>query len=569
MHGVESVSQEAEEAPEQHQIMVVDDDPTNRLVLGAIVRKAGYQPLLAENGQEAITLFEAHRPLLVLMDIMMPEMNGYTATREIKARAGDEFVPVIFLTALNDEDALAECVRSGGDDFLTKPSKHVLVQAKIEAQLRNRALYATVKRQRDALHLHHERLRHEHDVAERLFANLQQPSLRERDNIRYHLSPVESINGDLILAANKTPPCEHYLLGDFTGHGLSAAIGAIPVSDIFYSMTRKGFHLAEVAREINRKLGIVLPTGLFLAACLVEVDHARRTVTVWNGGVPDLLVCGPEGIRGRVTSTHLPLGILADDAFDYSMEVLPFRGDEWLYLYSDGVTEAADQTGEMFGQERLERLFAEPRSDGWFLTLRDTVETFRDGAEPGDDLTLLEIRLAPQRPTTADSDRAAWRFGVDLNGEVLRNFDPLEVITRLLEAVSGLESHRERLYMLVAELYNNALEHGVLRLETAQKEDAAGFSAYYTAREERLQHLEGGWIKLEVRYHADADNRPAKVVVRVEDSGEGFDHQDLPPELGSNRRFSGRGIQLLRSFCSALHFYGRGNCVEAIYTLSV
>ncbi len=131
-------------APSAPRALVVDDDDTNRLVLSRHLQRMGMRVLQASNGIDGVAVFERERPQIVFVDVKMPGMDGYETTRRIKEAAGDSFVPVIFITALHDAAALLRCVESGGDDFLTKPFNHVLVQARVDALLRIRQLYETV-----------------------------------------------------------------------------------------------------------------------------------------------------------------------------------------------------------------------------------------------------------------------------------------------------------------------------------------------------------------------------------------------------------------------------------------
>ena len=114
-------------------VLIADDNQIDRMVLSRIVRNQGYQVLEAENGVEAVRAFDLHRPDIILMDVMMPVMDGREAARRIKADAGEDFVPVIFLTSLTDAQSLADCLESGGDDFLSKPYNHIILQAKISS----------------------------------------------------------------------------------------------------------------------------------------------------------------------------------------------------------------------------------------------------------------------------------------------------------------------------------------------------------------------------------------------------------------------------------------------------
>src|SRR5215510_1012373 len=171
-------------------VLIADDDRINRMVLHTMLKKDGHTVHVAENGQEAVSLFEQHQPDLVLMDVMMPNMDGYEATSRIKALAGERFVPVIFLTAMTDEQALVQCVECGGDDFLHKPYRHAILKAKIVALERVRQLYTTLQTQKDALASHHQRLQSEYAVAEKLFSMIVHPGCLDAPHLKYLLSPM-------------------------------------------------------------------------------------------------------------------------------------------------------------------------------------------------------------------------------------------------------------------------------------------------------------------------------------------------------------------------------------------
>ena len=214
--------------------LVVDDDAVNRMILEGMLTDSGYEVVLAENGQQAIKQYLDHQPNVILMDIMMPVLNGYEATVKIRELAGESFVPIIFLTAVTEEDELARCVRVGGDDFLTKPYSRIILMAKVEALTRMSTLYSTIKKQRDEIDLHNEHMLREQKVAKKIFSKVVHEGCLDLPNIKYMLSPLSVFNGDLLLAARTPSGGMNILLGDATGHGLPAAIGAVPISDIFY-----------------------------------------------------------------------------------------------------------------------------------------------------------------------------------------------------------------------------------------------------------------------------------------------------------------------------------------------
>lgn len=554
-------------------VLVVDDDETNRIVLGVMLRKDGHTVYLAQDGQEAVSLYKEKRPDLVLMDIMMPVMDGYESAQSIKAAADCHFVPIIFLTALTDEQALAKCLEVGGDDFITKPVSRVILRAKLEAAARMRGLYGELERQQRDLSIIHERLHHEHKVAEEVFTKIVRSTGSMAANIRSELLPFAITNGDLMLVAQSQTGSQYVLLGDCTGHGLSAAIGAIPVTDIFYAMTRKGFGVREIVAEMNRKLHATLPTGQFLAACLMELDHHRGTIKIWNGGIPDMIrVAATNGEITLIPSRNLPLGIVANEEFDIDVEARHINHRDRIYLYSDGLIDARCETGEMFGQERLIKVMqANVERDGLFDEVRNSVADFRGGQPQEDDIALVEVlcdaglleRNEVHRDDVCHNSR--YELSVSLGSQVFRDFDPLYLINALINGVAALDSHRSYLYTILVELYTNALEHGILGLDCTLKKTAEGFSQYYTERERMLSELNEAWMRIDIECIVEDDG--GELILQIEDSGNGFDVGALRNKICMDdySDVSGRGVEMVRSLCRSLTYDLRGNFVRAVY----
>lgn len=182
-------------------VLIAEDGAADRLLLSSIVRRQGHRVLAASNGLEALELFQGQRPQIVLMDAMMPVMDGFEAARRIKALAGETLVPIIFLTSLSEGEALARCLEAGGDDFLAKPYNPVILAAKINAMDRLRRLQETVLQQRDQITRHHDYLLNEQRVAKAVFDKVAHSGCLNAPNIRYLQSPYALFNGDLLLAA--------------------------------------------------------------------------------------------------------------------------------------------------------------------------------------------------------------------------------------------------------------------------------------------------------------------------------------------------------------------------------
>ncbi len=371
-------------------ILIVDDDNTNRLLLRSHLNQAGYQVLEARDGAEAVEMYNLHQPHAVLMDVMMPVMDGYEATRIIRQLASSRYVPIIFLTALTDERSLARCVETGGVDFITKPYNKTLLKLKLEAVLRIRTLYAQLEVHAQTISAQNDYMQQEQETAERIFSNMVHRGHLLDDCFDYRVAPSAIFNGDLLLAMRLDKAGYRILIGDFTGHGLPAAVGAIPVAEIFYAMTAKQIPLNILVREINRKLKAILPAEIFLSLCVMDVSATQ--LEIWNGGIPDILVKpGNEPGLLHLVSQHPPAGILPDASFSDETQRIELTTDSCVYAYSDGVTEISNSNGEMFGEQRLQECLLHDNGLGAVARTWAAVAEFTGVANQIDDMTMIEI----------------------------------------------------------------------------------------------------------------------------------------------------------------------------------
>ena len=553
-------------------VLIADDNMTDRMLLSSIVRRQGHHVVQADNGEEAVRVFETMRPQLVLLDAMMPIMDGFEAARRIKAMAGEALVPIIFLTSMTEEQALVACLEAGGDDFLAKPYNQVILAAKINAMDRLRRLQATVLEQRDQISRHHDYLLNEQRVAKAVFDQVAHSGCLSSLNIRYMQSPYALFNGDLLLASFTPSGDMHVMLGDFTGHGLPAAVGAMPVAEVFYGMTAKGYGLAEILREMNAKLKRILPVDMFCCATLLNVSFQRLQVEVWNGGLPDgYILYQGSGERMALASRHLPLGVLTRKDFDDKTEVHSLSQGDQLFLMSDGVIDTANADDQLFGAELLQAVLSGNR---WphrlFEEIQGALDEFR--GESRDDVSMVQIFVVepsslPHTPVIfSDSGQSSpldWSAAFEYCGETLRRFNPLPHLLQLLQEVHGLRTQSGALYSVLTELYSNALEHGVLGLDSELKRDARGFAQYYRQRNERLAALDSGFVRLQLRVTPEGSGG-GRLTIRVEDSGNGFDVPQVLARPTPSQGLSGRGVNLVRQLSERAEWAedGRSVCVE-------
>jgi len=557
--------------------LIVDDELSNRIILKSLLKKNGYEVIQAIDGADAVSKFCEHGADMVFMDVMMPIMDGYEAATKIKEITADHFTPIIFLTAMTDEDALARCIEVGGDDFLTKPLNHTLLRAKILAMERIRDLH------RDLYQLYG-RMHRDEEIAEQVFSNAVLADNVAFDHIHSLSRPADIFSGDILLTCFSPSNDLNILLGDFTGHGLAAALGALPVSEVFRSMSMKGFSPAQILSTINEKLSNMLPTGMFLATLYVTIDHELEHIIVCNCGMPDLLILdgSNNSIKQRIISSSLPLGIDHNLVLQDKMEVCFIKPGDHILLATDGVSEARNTSGELFGQARIDEIVKTQNNGSFVLdTITKQLEEFCGNAPQDDDITAAEIPCTSQLfqekesvksvseiPHTTQHDHSSnigddIDFNLTLRHGRLRNANPIPLLISYIQETVGLDEHRATLFTLLTELYVNALDHGVLGLSSKLKDTTDGFTHYLHERERLLAVLDKGSISIGLKIEPNSTG--GKIIICVEDSGEGFDFRKKRGNT-SDTALCGRGLMLLEELCESLEYHEPGNKVVAVYS---
>jgi two-component system, HptB-dependent secretion and biofilm response regulator len=363
--------------------MVVDDTPENIDVLKGVLHEL-YILRPAISGELALRLALVEPlPSLILLDIMMPGMDGYEVCRRLKANPLTAMIPVIFITAMSETENEVRGLALGAVDYLTKPVVPAIVKARVHTQLALRQAQHDLEGKNLILN-------DEKELLEDIVTRMRCASPFDAKGVRHIQSSLERTAGDIVLSAFRPDGAQHVLVGDFSGHGLTAAFGGPLVSYIFYRLSAEAYPLAYILEEVNRILFRQLPTQMYMAAGAVEISADRKYSNVWNCGMPPVL-CLNDTLQ-RISSTGLPLGISETiDSFEPQARITMTPGMH-IYVYSDGITEAMSAGKTLYGQARLEALILRIHSEQLPLeTIWGELEAYCGGQGLSDDAVLVEI----------------------------------------------------------------------------------------------------------------------------------------------------------------------------------
>lgn len=547
-------------------ILVADDSRLQRDMLALLLSNIGCEVIMVEDGCAAVESFIKYQPDLVLLDIMMPKKDGIQAAKEILAMLQDDYVPIVFITSMDSEDVLSKCVVAGGDDFITKPYNNVLLTAKINSLLRVKRIYQELRQQKQELLRYQELYEQEQQVAANLYKNILHADFVETSILRYSLSPMALFNGDILLTA-KAPGNRFYvLLGDFTGHGLSASIGAEPTAQIFYGMARKGFAGVDIIKEINRKLHRLLPVNMFLAATLVTLSTDSSFMEMITCGLPAHYLLHKQTRKIRsIESKNVPLGIIS--TFEPKVEYYEIAAQDFLYMFTDGVIEAQNLDGRQFDTTGVIACL-EADVESHYDAIMEKLHGHSKGLEQQDDVTFVELQCdlsaavwqSESKPVQQIKYPAlTWSGHMNFDVVVLQQVNPVPVMINLLMDVQGLQRYREAIFCIVNELFLNALDYGLLHMDGALKRTSEGLIKFHSLKKQCMQAVTAGTVNVDFQHRPTTDG--GRLSIAIKDSGAGFDFEK---EL-IQQRSTPRGIHRVNALCQQLQYSDGGREVQAVF----
>jgi phosphoserine phosphatase RsbU/P len=381
-------------------LLIVDDNDDNRYTLTRRLQREGYTDLTpAVDGEQALELLQARPFDLVLLDVMMPGLNGYQVLEHMRADPRLRHVPVIMISAIDEMDSVIRCIELGAEDYLAKPFNPTLLRARTSASLEK-------KRMRDEIVRHVRRMERELETARAIQLSMVPtvfpPCSAEQPLAVYAtLQPAREVGGDLYDCFWIAPERLCLVVADVSDKGASAALymartrTVVRLVATFLGKAQGAAPSVEaLLAGINDELCRDNPHAMFVTMLLCVVDVRTGEFEWCNAGhtlpylvVPAVRVSPLDGGRG------IPVGIRPAAVFKASRAAL--APGETLFLYTDGVTEAANGAGEFFGEDRLEASllsFGDPDPQGLVRAVLRDVAAFAGAVDPSDDIAALACR---------------------------------------------------------------------------------------------------------------------------------------------------------------------------------
>ena len=369
-------------------VLIVDDAKANVDILVDALRH-DCKLSVAMSGESALQSIARSAPDLVLLDILMPGIDGYEVCRRLRAAPATREIPVMFLSSLEEVKDKAKGFELGANDYVTKPFEPLEVKARVRSLLKAKAYNDAVK----------EKIASELRIAKEiqlgfLPADLAATTAGSGFEIETLLEPAREIGGDLYEVLRTDDGRLVVAIGDVSGKGIPAALFMAVTMTLVRTMGLRCREPDEIVSHVSEALVRQNPQGMFVTLFCAVFDPAKSVVTCASAGHPSPALLRP----GAAPSLPLaPTGGVAgfEPGLKLSRQELPLQPGDTLVLYTDGVTEAMNEGEELFGDERLlAHLALEPgRSAAETVrSLSGAVKSFVGKREPSDDLAILAVR---------------------------------------------------------------------------------------------------------------------------------------------------------------------------------
>jgi phosphoserine phosphatase RsbU/P len=387
----------ASKAEPQHRLLVVDDNEMNRDMLSRRLERQGFKVELAENGQQALESICARPFDLILLDIMMPVMNGYDLLERLKADSALCHIPVIMITAVDDAESVARCIEMGAEDHLPKPFNPAILRARVDSALAKKRLH-------DREQVYAKSLERELSIGRQIQASFLPEKLPVVPGweLAARFQPARQVAGDFYDAFELPDGRLGLVVSDVCDKGVGAALFMALFRSLLRVLAAQNCSSADPEKVLVHTLASIndyiahthARANMFATLFFGVLTPASGALHYVNAGHDAPLVLEPDvdTVR-RLTPTGPAVGLMAGLEFKSGSTVL--GPGAMLVSFTDGVTDACRLDGEMFGEPRLLELL-DPRRGLTAAAALDCIESaLADyvGDHPRfDDITLLAVR---------------------------------------------------------------------------------------------------------------------------------------------------------------------------------
>lgn len=403
---------------ERVSVLLVDDQSANLLALEEILYglPENLKIVKAHSGHEALRHLLAEDFAVILLDVLMPVMDGFETAMLIRQRDQSRHIPIIFLTAIgNSETHISTGYSVGAVDYLFKPVIPDILRAKVATFVELYKKTEEVKRQAQQLremeqrehdrklrevedHWKAERMRLAMQIAQEIQANLY-PTVASTCpgfDIEGASHPADGIGGDYFDYFPFPDGSLAIAIGDVTGHGVGPALLMAATRAYVRALALSYSDVGEILTLANRALAADITDGRFVTLLLARLQPRERSLVFASAGHPPGYVLSHDGtVKSTMESTNIPLGVLDDQRFPSSEPILLESGDVVVML-TDGIAEAADGAGQLFGQDRalsVVRAKLDQSARKIIAGLKEDVCRHADRPTPEDDLTAVIVKV--------------------------------------------------------------------------------------------------------------------------------------------------------------------------------
>jgi len=396
----------------QEKILIVDDSPDMRVLLARFLKASGYDIAQAENGEGGLRQVREFKPDLILLDIVMPDMDGYQVCERIKADPDSSDIPVIFLSARSEAADKIKGLEIGGADYITKPFDRGEVIVRIQNQLKIRRLTYELIAANYELTEKQKRLDEDLQAAAGIQQSLLPQKLPQIENlgIAWKFMPSEQIGGDIFNVLRLDEDHLGFYMIDVSGHGVPPALVTFSVSQTL--QTHMGYTIRKrpgscpdyeivPPGEVLKALDAEYPWERFekfLTIIYLIIDLREGTLIYSNAAHPPPILLRADGTLQLLEEGGTIIGL--DGILPFEEEQLKLQEKDKILLYTDGIFEVVNGEGEMFGEERFHALVKSLSLMPVDVIVDEiivAIKNFVSGVKLRDDVSLLGIEFKERK----------------------------------------------------------------------------------------------------------------------------------------------------------------------------